>query len=68
MQSILRGLYEARYLPSEHQDFPTDLLIWKDNVALITLQEPIFGTILTNPLLAKTFRIIFSNLWKGLSH
>lgn len=67
MQSILKGLYEARYFSAEHQDFPTDILMWEDTIALITLEEPIFGTVLTNPLLAKTFRIIFSNLWKGLA-
>lgn len=65
MQSVLKGLYEARYFSAEHRDFPTDILIWEDNIALITLEKPIFGTVLTNSLLAKTFRIIFSNLWKG---
>lgn len=66
MQSVLKGLYELRYLPEKHQDFSTDILIWDDNVALITLEEPIFGTILTNPLLAKTFKIMFEVIWKSI--
>lgn len=66
MQSALKGLYESKYLPAEHQDFPTDTLIWNDHIALIALQEPIFGTVLTNPLLSQTFRIIFKQLWRGL--
>lgn len=67
MKETLKGLYEARFLPERHGDFPTDMLIWADNVALITLEEPIFGTILTNPLLAKTFRNIFHTMWASLS-
>lgn len=67
MQSILKGLYELRYLPKEHHDFPTDILIWDNNVALITLEEPIFGTILTNPLLSKTFKIMFEVMWKSIN-
>jgi predicted transcriptional regulator len=65
MKTVLRGLYDARFLPQKYQDFPTDMLIWDDNIALITLEEPIFGTVLTNKLLAKTFGIIFDVMWNA---
>ncbi len=58
-KEILRGLYNEKYLPAKILELPTDILIWDDTVALITLREPIFGTVLTNPLLAQTFRILF---------
>jgi len=36
-------------------------------VALITLEEPIFGTVLTSPLLAKTFRVMWRAMHRSLS-
>ena len=65
MKEILRGFYEAHFLPQKYKDFPTDMLIWDDNIALITLEEPIFGTVLTNKLLAQTSKIIFDVLWSA---
>ncbi|MDO8509851.1 MAG: helix-turn-helix domain-containing protein [bacterium] len=66
MQSILKGFYDLRYLPSKNQDLTTDILIWEDNIALLSLEEPVFGTILTNQSLTKTFKIVFQNLYDGL--
>lgn len=57
-KKILGALYDFRLMPKRYSDFPTDLLVWNDNIALITLQEPIFGTVITNKLLAQTFRYI----------
>lgn len=62
---IMKGMYDFHVLPEKYKDFPTDLLIWDDNIALITLQEPIFGTVITNPLLAQTFRYIFEIIWES---
>lgn len=67
MLSTLGGLYDYELLPKAQGDQPTDILIWGDNIALITLAEPIFGTVLTSPLLAKTFRIIWQTMKRGLS-
>lgn len=64
MKAALKGLYDYKLMPKKFDDFPTDLLIWKDNIALLTLEEPIFGTVITNNTLAKTFRIIFASLWE----
>jgi len=60
MKSLLKGMYNMHTLPSKYDDFPTDILIWDNNIALITLAEPIFGTVLTSPLLANTFRMMFN--------
>ncbi|MBI3335491.1 MAG: hypothetical protein HY001_03255 [Candidatus Portnoybacteria bacterium] len=65
-RSILKGLYDVELLPPKYKDIPTDMILWGDNVALITLQEPIFGTVLTSPLLAQTFRAIFNVMWEKL--
>lgn len=67
-RAILKGLYAAVFLPSQYKDVPTDILLWDDNIALITLQEPVFGTVLTSPLLARTFRVIFDVLCKELQN
>lgn len=64
-RNILKGLYDFRLLPKKYADFPTDLLVWNDNIALITLEEPIFGTVLTSKLLSQTFRYILEMLWEG---
>ena len=65
-QAILKGMYTFQILPEKYKNIPTDILIWDDNIALITFQQPIFGTVLNNKLLAETFRIIFQVMWDGL--
>ena len=42
-KQILAPLYDVRYLNARHGDLPTDMLVWNDNVALISQEEPIFG-------------------------
>lgn len=54
----LKGLYDLTVLPPEYGEMATDILIWGDNVALISLQEPIFGTIITSPAIAESFRLV----------
>lgn len=66
MQAILMGLYDSKFIPQSYADFPTDILLWEDKIALINLTEPIFGTVLSNSPLAKTFSIIFDVMWKRL--
>lgn len=68
IKTILDGLYEAVFLPAHYKDTPTDILLWNGHIALITLQAPIFGTVLTSPLLAQTFTMIFQVLWENLKH
>lgn len=66
MKSILKGMYELKYLPKKHGDIPTDLLIWNDTIAHITLEEPYFATVTTSPLLARTMRTLFWTVWESL--
>lgn len=54
--------YLPRVIPEKYGETPTDILVWGNNVALIALEAPYFGTVLTNPALANTFRIIFEIL------
>ncbi len=65
-KELLKGYYDVTIVPSQYKNFQTDILIWGDNIALITLEEPIFGTVLTNKLLAETFRIIFNLMKEGI--
>lgn len=62
-KNLLRGIYDYKLLPLDYKDPPTDILIWENNIALITLREPIFGTVLTNQLLAQTFKTLFKLIW-----
>jgi len=65
-KQILKGLYNFNLLPEKYGDFPSDILIWNNNIAFITLAEPIFGTVITNPILAQTFRYIFEMVKEGI--
>jgi len=62
----VKAMYEFKYLPKKYSDPPTDILIWDDSVALINLQDESFGTILTNPMLAQTFKMIHNILFERL--
>lgn len=66
-KAILGALYDFKFLPAKYADVPTDMLIWDDNIAVITLEEPIFGTVITSPLIARTFKVIFDVLSERLS-
>ena len=66
MKEALRGMYDYKLMSKKFEDFPTDILIWDETIALLTLEEPIFGTVITNATMAKTFRIIFSALWENI--
>lgn len=58
--------HEYKILPEKYSDFPTDMLVWDDSVALITLSEPVFGVVITNKSLADTYKIQFEIMWKFL--
>ena len=62
----LKGFFDFKLLSKDYDDLPTDVLIWNDHIALLSIEEPIFGTVLTNPALAKTFRMMFDVMWKSL--
>ena len=66
MQALLKGMYDMKYLPAKYGDIPTDLLIWDDCIAHITLEEPVFATVITSPLLARTMRTLFQVIHERL--
>lgn len=66
MQDVLKGLYDMRYVPEQYGDIPTDLLMWNDSIAHITLEEPFFATVITSPLIAKTMKTLFLIIREGM--
>jgi sugar-specific transcriptional regulator TrmB len=62
IKNVTTGLHTAKFIPAEYGENLTDVLVWGDNVALIALEEPIFGTIITSKPLADTFRTILNVL------
>ncbi len=37
-----------------------------DNVAIVSLEEPVFGTVIRNKAIAQTFRIVTDVIWQQL--
>ena len=65
-QATLKGLYEVKLLTTREGELPMDILIWDDHVALISHDDPVFGTILTNPAAGKMFRVLFHALYERI--
>jgi sugar-specific transcriptional regulator TrmB len=59
----LKDFYNFKLLPREYQNPTTDILIWGNNIAFITFQEPAFGTILSDDMIAQNFKMLFDLLW-----
>lgn len=66
IKDLITHLYSYKKIPVDDEDLPTDILIWDDKIALITFSEPIFGSIITNKDLTKTFKTLFYILKKLL--
>lgn len=67
---IIRGIrgeaHPIKFLPKEYSQNITDMLIWDDNLALISLEEPIFGTLITSKPLAGTLKTILQFIWQKI--
>ena len=63
IKEITNSLYAEKFLPEQYKENLTDLLIWDDNIALIALDEPIFGTVITNKALAQTLKVLLKIIW-----
>lgn len=59
--------YDYRLFEQKYEDMPTSIRIWDENIALVSFDEPAFGTVIQNEALAATFRVIFETLWKTSS-
>lgn len=66
-KEAMKGYYDYRFLDKQYADLPTGIRIWNDNVALVTLEDPLFGIVLTDPHLAETFRVMFETMWEKSS-
>jgi len=63
---VAGAYYEYRVLPQKYEGVLSDVIIWDDMVAIISLEEPIFGTVLMNTQLSHTFRTMVEIIWKSL--
>ncbi|HEY4509051.1 MAG TPA: helix-turn-helix domain-containing protein [Candidatus Paceibacterota bacterium] len=61
--NLTNSLYSTKFMPEQYKESLTDLFVWDNNIALISLDEPIFGTIITNPPLAQTFKTLLKIIW-----
>ena len=50
--------YKAAFLPKKYDRLPIDIMVWGNNVALISLEEPIIGTVITGGYFAQVFKIL----------
>jgi len=66
IQAVRKNNHQIKFLPEEYSKNVTDLLIWDKNIALISLEEPIFGTLIISEPLTDTFKAIFQLIWVGL--
>ncbi|EKD64546.1 MAG: Transcriptional regulator, TrmB [uncultured bacterium] len=63
----MRPYYDYRLIDKKYGDLPTDFLVWDDSLAIIVIDDPVFGTVLENKHLADTYRAQFENMWQALS-
>ena len=63
----LKNFYEYRVLPENSGDIPVDILLWDDKVAFISVEAPVFGTLIKHAAIAKMLKIMFGFSWKQLS-
>lgn len=60
------AFYEIISLSKNISDQPTSILVWNDTVAIITLAEPAFGTLIINSSIAHTWRTVLQILREKL--
>ena len=63
LQRINYDFYQTKALSNEHVNIPTNILVWDNTLAFITLDNPMFGTVIVDPLLTTTFKMIFETIW-----
>lgn len=63
MSSSDAMLRESKYISPEKFPISTDITIYKDSVAIATLKEKLFGTIITDKDVAHSFRGMFNLIW-----
>jgi len=66
IKNVENNDYNLKFLSNEYSENITDMLIWDDNIALISLEEPIFGTVITSKPLAGTLKTILQFIWNKI--
>ncbi len=66
IKTLQGALYTVKFLPEKFGDRPMDLFIWDNNIAFMALNEPIFGTLITDEALASVIKLMFSAVWEKL--
>lgn len=64
-RALMRGYYDARYLPRKYEDAPTSIRIWNNTLALATFDDPVTCTVIENQALVKTFKTMFEVMWSA---
>lgn len=57
-RELMGIFYNVAYLPRKYDKLPVDILVWNNNVALISLEEPIIGTVISGGYFAQVFKIL----------
>jgi sugar-specific transcriptional regulator TrmB len=65
-KSNFSDYYNFKSLPPSAGDLPSDILIWDDCVALMSLDEPLFATLIKNQAVADTMKLLFEQSWKKM--
>lgn len=58
-------LRQRRYYPRKDFQLPTEISIYGDKVALISLRKDLIATVIQSKDVAQTFKVIFELLWSG---
>jgi sugar-specific transcriptional regulator TrmB len=65
--NILKGMYEYRVLSEKMGDIPVDILIWNNKVAFLSIETPIFGTLIESAPIAQMMKTLFELSWQQLT-
>ena len=65
-KSNFNEYYTSKSLPPSAGDLPSDILIWDDYVALMSLDKPIFATLIKNQAVADTMKLLFEQSWRKM--
>jgi HTH-type transcriptional regulator, sugar sensing transcriptional regulator len=55
---------ERRYLPPEKLPMRSDIFVYRNRVAIMALNTPVFGIVIESSEIAESFRAIFGLLWE----
>ena len=58
--------YSYRVIDEKHDDILSNILVWDDKVAVMVLDDPLFGTITKDQRLADTYRLQLKLIWNSL--